>query len=147
MSPAETVAADPGASAPRVIVYIEDNPRNIAFIEDLIGELSGVQLLTAANAELGIELVRAQHPNLVLMDIHLPGMDGFEALRRLRTSPETRDIPVIALSAARREESKRTDGSGFHSFFDKPVNVEALLNTLEKLLGGPASTLPAPRED
>jgi CheY-like chemotaxis protein len=144
MSPGDPTPPRAGASTSRVIVYIEDNPRNIAFIEDLIGELASVKLLTAANAELGIELVRAQHPAIVLMDIHLPGMDGFEAMRRLRTSPDTSDIPVIALSAAGRvEEEKRIASSGFHSYFDKPVNVDALLKTLEKLLGCPSTTPPA----
>ena len=140
MTPRDSTPAYPGATAPRVIVYVEDNPRNIAFMEDLVGELSNVQLLTAANAELGLELIRARHPSIVLMDIHLPGMDGFEAMRRLQASPETHDIPVIALSAAgRMQEAKRIAGSGFHSYFDKPVNVDTLLRTLEELLANPAT--------
>jgi CheY-like chemotaxis protein len=118
-----------------VIVYVEDNPRNIAFMEDLVGELSDVQLLTAGTAEMGLELIAAHHPDVVLMDIHLPGMDGFEAMSRLRASPDTSAIPVIALSAAgRMQEAKRIASSGFHSYFDKPVNVDLLLKALEELL-------------
>ena len=119
----------------RAVVYVEDDSRNIALMEDVISELADVELLTAPNAELGIELIRARHPSVVLMDIHLPGIDGFEALRRLRASPETSQIPVIALSAAGRiKETTRAAGSEFHSYFDKPLNVDALLLTLQMLL-------------
>ena len=135
MTPRDTSPPDPVARAPRVIVYVEDNPRNVALMEDLVGELPDVQLLTAANAEMGLELIRARNPDVVLMDIHLPGMDGFEAMRRLRASPDTSKIPVIALSAAGRTvEEKRITNSGFHSYFDKPVNVDTLLKALEALL-------------
>jgi CheY-like chemotaxis protein len=116
-------------------VYVEDNPRNIALMEDVVSELPDVELLTAPNAELGIELIRARRPMAVLMDIHLPGIDGFEAARRLRASPETSEIPVIGLSAAgRTQDAKRLASSGFHSYFDKPVNVDALLRTLRTLM-------------
>ena len=100
-----------------------------------MSELPDVELLTAPNAELGIELIRARHPTVVLMDIHLPGIDGFEAMRRLRASPETSQIPVIALSAAGRMQEAKVIGSfGFHSYFDKPINVDALLQALQTLL-------------
>jgi CheY-like chemotaxis protein len=120
----------------RAVVYVEDNPRNVAFMQDLISELPGVELLTAPNAELGIEMIRAWRPNVVIMDIHLPGIDGYEAARRLRASPETCHIPVIALSAAGgSQDAKLAASSAFHSYFDKPVNVDALLQTLQTLLG------------
>src|SRR5689334_21896 len=109
----------------RALVYVEDNPRNIALMEDVVSELADVELLTAPNAELGIELIRARQPVAVLMDIHLPGIDGFEAVRRLQASPETSHIPVIGLSAAgRAQDAKLVASSGFHSYFDKPVNVD-----------------------
>src|SRR5690349_902448 len=101
----------------RAVVYVEDNPRNVAFMEHLIRELADVELLTVPNAELGIELIRARHPSVVLMDIHLPGIDGFEAARRLRADPDTSQIPVIALSAAGRvQEAKLLASCGFHSY-------------------------------
>jgi CheY-like chemotaxis protein len=125
----------PAGRARRAVVYVEDNPRNVALMADLISELPDVELLTAPNAELGLELIRARCPSLVLMDIHLPGINGFEAMRRLRASPETCHIPVIALSAAGRvQEAKLVASSGFHSYFDKPVDVGALLQTLQTLL-------------
>jgi PAS domain S-box-containing protein len=151
----EIPAYQPGAEAPAVsregiatesplitvrgqrylIVYIEDNPSNIAFMKDLIGDFESVELLTAPTAEIGIELVRARQPNVVIMDINLPGMSGFEATRRLSEWPETRDIPVVALSAAAMVRDKaRVDGAGFYRYLTKPVKVDELAGVLEELL-------------
>jgi CheY-like chemotaxis protein len=117
------------------IVYIEDNPSNIAFMEDLIGELSSVELVTAPSAEIGLELIRAHQPEVVIMDINLPGMSGFDAVQRLRASPETSDIPVIGLSAAALlKDTKRAKGAGFYRYLTKPVKVAELTSVLEELL-------------
>jgi len=117
------------------VVYVEDNPSNIAFMQELVTEIERVELLTTPNAEIGIELARARRPNVVLMDINLPGMNGFEALRRLREWPETRDIPVIALSAAVMERDKRrAQEAGFFRYLTKPVRVDELVAVLEELL-------------
>jgi PAS domain S-box-containing protein len=119
-----------------VIVYIEDNPSNIAFMEDLLADFERVELLTAPTAEIGIELVRARHPNIVIMDINLPGMSGFEATRKLAAWPETRDIPVIALSAAAMiRDAARVAGAGFYRYLTKPVKVDELTRVLDELLG------------
>jgi CheY-like chemotaxis protein len=118
-----------------VVVYIEDNPSNIAFMNDLISDFESVELLTAPTAEIGIELVRARQPHVVIMDINLPGMSGFEATRRLREWPETRDIPVVALSAAAMVRDKgRVDEAGFYRYLTKPVKVDELAGVLEELL-------------
>ena len=74
-------------------------------MEDLLGEFEGIELLTAPTAEIGIELARAHGPDVVIMDINLPGMSGLDALRVLRDWPETQDIPVIALTAAASSEN------------------------------------------
>jgi PAS domain S-box-containing protein len=137
---AQTTSREPGAGRgdrPRqVVVYIEDNPSNIAFMADLLDELGHVELLTAPNAELGIELVRARRPDAVIMDINLPTMSGFEATRRLASWPETRDIPVVALSAAALlRDAARAGGAGFHRYLTKPVKVDELTAVLEGLLG------------
>jgi PAS domain S-box-containing protein len=117
------------------IVYVEDNPSNIAFMHELVADLERVELHTAPNAEIGIELVRGRLPNVVLMDINLPGMSGFEALRRLREWPETRDIPIIALSAAAMDRDKRrAEQAGFYRYLTKPVQVDELTEVLEALL-------------
>jgi CheY-like chemotaxis protein len=117
------------------IVYIEDNPSNIAFMEDLLGDLASVELLTAPTAEIGIELVRAHRPTVVILDINLPGMSGFDALEHLRGWPETRDIPVIGLSAAALlKDTKRAKDAGFYRYLTKPVKVDELTGVLEELL-------------
>jgi CheY-like chemotaxis protein len=120
------------------IIYIEDNPSNIAFMEDLLGELPSVVLLSAPTAEIGIELVRAHRPAVVILDINLPGMSGFEAMQRLRDWPETRDIPVIGLSAAAfAKDTSRAKEAGFYRYLTKPVKVAELMQTLEELLPHP----------
>ena len=122
------------------IVYVEDNPSNVAFMEALLTNFESVELIVAPNAEIGIELVRAHQPRIVIMDINLPGMSGFEALRRLRDWPETRDIPVIALSAAAMDRDvKRAEEAGFARYLTKPVRVDELMTTLEGLLTGAAA--------
>jgi PAS domain S-box-containing protein len=124
-----------GEGAPHTIVYIEDNPSNIAFMQDLIADFERVRLITAPSAEIGIELTRAQRPDVVIMDINLPGMNGFEAARKLREWPETRDIPVVALSAAAMmRDTQRSEAAVFYRYLTKPVNVDALIGTLEELL-------------
>jgi signal transduction histidine kinase/ActR/RegA family two-component response regulator len=134
ISESGTVLAD--VDSPRVtVVYVEDNPANVAFMQQLLGEFERVQLLTAPSAELGIELVRRVRPNVVIMDINLPGMSGFEATRQLREWPETRNIPVIGLSAAAMpRDRKRAEEAGLYRYLTKPVDVDALVATLEEVL-------------
>jgi CheY-like chemotaxis protein len=118
-----------------LIVYIEDNPSNIAFMEDLIHDFERVDLVTAPTAEIGIEIVRERRPNVVIMDINLPGMSGFDATRRLREWPETREIPIVALSAAAMVRDKvRIKDAGFYRYLTKPVKVDELSDVLEELL-------------
>jgi PAS domain S-box-containing protein len=128
-----------GTGARYTIVYVEDNPSNIAFMQELVGELERVTLLTAPTAEVGIELVRARLPDVVIMDINLPGMSGFDATRKLQEWPETRQIPVIALTAAAMAgDRKRSQDAGFKKYLTKPVRVPELIATLEELLGAQA---------
>lgn len=128
-----------GPGGPRYsVVYIEDNPSNIAFMEDLLADFDRVELLSAPTAEIGIELVRARRPNAVILDIHLPGMDGFEAVQRLRAWPETREIPVIGLSAAAMvRDAARVESAGFYRYLTKPVQVDELTRVLGELLTPP----------
>jgi PAS domain S-box-containing protein len=130
-----------GGHGPRyVIVYVEDNPSNIAFMRDLLEDFERVELLTAPSAELGLEIARARIPDVIIMDINLPGMSGIEACRQLRQWPETRDIPVIALSAAAMiRDAARVTGAGFYRYLTKPVKVDELTRTLEELLLARAS--------
>jgi PAS domain S-box-containing protein len=135
-----------GAEGPRyVIVYVEDNPSNIAFMEDLLADFERVELITAPTAEIGLELVRAHRPNIVIMDINLPGMSGFEATQRLSAWPETCHIPVIALSAAAMiRDAARVAGAGFYRYLTKPVRVDELTAVLGELLS-PSEDGTAPR--
>jgi CheY-like chemotaxis protein len=104
-------------------------------MEDLIGDFDRVDLVTAPTAEIGIEVVRARQPHVVIMDINLPGMSGFEATRRLHEWPETQHIPVVALSAAAMVRDKtRVSGAGFYRYLTKPVKVDELVSVLEELL-------------
>ncbi|MDP1771532.1 MAG: response regulator [Methylobacter sp.] len=79
--------------------YIEDNPANLRLVQKIISTHTSLRLLDARTAEQGLELAKAHHPDLILLDINLPGMNGFEALRHLRDDPATCDIPVVAISA------------------------------------------------
>jgi PAS domain S-box-containing protein len=118
-----------------LIVYVEDNPPNIAFMEDFLADFEQITLITASTAEIGIELARARRPDLIIMDIHLPGMSGFEAVEHLRRWPETRDIPVVGLSAAAMiRDRKRVEEAGFYRYLTKPVDVDELTGVLEELL-------------
>jgi CheY-like chemotaxis protein len=117
------------------VVYVEDNPSNIAFMREVIEELQSIELVTAPSAEIGLELIRAHLPNVVIMDINLPGMSGFEAMQRLREWPETREIPVIGLSAAALlKDTTRAKQAGFYRYLTKPVKVAELTQVLEELL-------------
>jgi PAS domain S-box-containing protein len=119
----------------RSIIYVEDNPSNIEFMRELVAELERVNLVTVPTAEVGVELVRDRRPDLVIMDINLPGMSGYEATRLLKSWPETRDIPVIALTAAAMSgDRKRFSDAGFYRYLTKPVRVAELMEVLEELL-------------
>ncbi len=133
---ASSLASDP---ALHKVVYIEDNPSNIAFMRELLADLPSIELVTAPTAEIGLELVRAHDPKVVIMDINLPGMSGFEAMQKLREWPETRDLPVIGLSAAAlARDTTRAKAAGFYRYLTKPVKVAELVSVLEELLGAPA---------
>ncbi|MEY4582424.1 MAG: hypothetical protein RL701_7127 [Pseudomonadota bacterium] len=120
----------------RVILYVEDNPANIAFMRDLIHNLfDQVELLTAATGELGIELARAHEPDVIVMDINLPGMTGLDALRELRKSPATAHMPVIAVSAAASERDRhRGLQAGFFAYLTKPLNVDEFVTVVRGVL-------------
>jgi CheY-like chemotaxis protein len=119
----------------RLILYVEDNPANVTFMKDLVSAFENIELLTAPTAEKGIALARGHEPEVILMDINLPGMSGLDALRALRDLPETREIPVIALTAAASERDKqRGIQAGFYRYITKPVKVDELLHALEELL-------------
>jgi CheY-like chemotaxis protein len=136
VSPIASVAGlAPSGSRAHKVVYIEDNPSNIAFMRDLIDQLPSMELITAPTAEIGIELVRSHQPSVVIMDINLPGMSGIEATKVLRELPETRHIPVIALTAAALvQDARRNREAGFYRYLTKPVKVDELTSVLAELV-------------
>jgi PAS domain S-box-containing protein len=122
----------------RLILYVEDNPANVTFMKDLVSTFENIDLLTAPTAEMGVELARGRHPEIIIMDINLPGMSGLDALRALRSAPETGRIPVIALTAAASERDRqRGIEAGFYRYLTKPVKVDEFVTALEGLLVAP----------
>ena len=116
--PAAPQAEDRGS----LVLYIEDNPANLRLMERIIGRVPGLDLLMAPSAELGIELAEAHQPAIILMDINLPGIDGFIALERLQRSEKTKHIPVVALSAnAMESDVKKGRAAGFRDYLTKPI--------------------------
>jgi CheY-like chemotaxis protein len=118
-----------------LVVYVEDNPSNIAFMEQFMSDFDRITLLNAPTAEIGIELARARQPHLILMDLNLPGMHGLEATRILRSDPATEKIPVVGLSAAAMlADTKRMREVGFYRYLTKPVDIQELTLVLEEVL-------------
>ncbi|WP_075879024.1 PAS domain-containing hybrid sensor histidine kinase/response regulator [Vreelandella massiliensis] len=117
------------------VLYIEDNPANLKVVEKLLRGRRRIQLFTAKAPEQGIILAREQRPALILLDIHMPGLSGFEVLEILRQDPETRDIPVVAVSAnAMPDDITRARQAGFDHYLTKPLDVTAFLETLDAYL-------------
>jgi len=120
---------------PRTLLYVEDNPANLRLIEQLIARRPDLRLLSARDGNLGIELARANHPDVILMDINLPGISGIEALKILREDPTTAHIPVLALSAnAMSRDIKKGLQAGFFRYLTKPIKVDEFMDTLEEAL-------------
>jgi CheY-like chemotaxis protein len=122
--------------APRhTLLYVEDNPANMKLIEQLIARRTDIRLVTAGNGTLGIELARATRPQVILMDINLPGISGIKALKILRADPATAHIPVVALSAnAMPRDIAKGLEAGFFRYLTKPIQVKEFMDTLNAAL-------------
>jgi CheY-like chemotaxis protein len=119
----------------RTLLYVEDNPANLKLVEQLIARRSDIRLLTAVDGTLGIELARAAQPEVILMDINLPGISGIEALKILHEDPATAHIPVIALSAnAMPRDIEHGLEAGFFRYLTKPIKVKEFMDTLNETL-------------
>ena len=107
-----------------LILIVEDNEKNLKLVRDVL-QFKGYRTVEAGTAEEGIALAGAHLPQLILMDVQLPGMDGVAALRRLKAEPRTASIPVIALTAlAMQNDRERFLGAGFDGYLVKPINVK-----------------------
>jgi two-component system cell cycle response regulator DivK len=119
-----------------VILVVEDNERNLKLLRDVL-EYAGYDVRVARTAEDGITLAVSEPPDLVLMDLQLPGIDGMEALRRLRESPRTADIPVVAVTAqAMKQDRERALDAGFNGYLEKPITVRAFPDQVRRFLSG-----------
>lgn len=119
----------------RTLLYVEDNPANLELVEQIIARRPDLHMLSAADGPLGIEFARAYQPEVILMDINLPGMSGIEAMKSLRSDPLTAHIPVIALSAnALACDIEKALKAGFFNYLTKPIKVNAFLDSLDGAL-------------
>jgi CheY-like chemotaxis protein len=117
------------------VLCVEDNPANMNLLDMVFGSMNGVEMIPATTAEIGLDLAFEAPPDLVLMDINLPGMDGFEALATLRANPLTADIPVVAMTAnAANNMMSRGVEAGFNAVLIKPMVVPDLVSTVNAYL-------------
>jgi CheY-like chemotaxis protein len=115
----------------RTLLYVEDNPANLQLVQRLVARRADLRLLSAVDGNLGVELARKRLPDVILMDINLPGISGIEALRILREDPLTSHIPVVALSAnAMPRDIQRGLEAGFFRYLTKPIKVSEFMETL-----------------
>jgi CheY-like chemotaxis protein len=119
------------------VLYIEDNDDNIYMLKMRLELLDEFEVLTAEDGEKGCEMAAAERPDIVLMDLEMPGIDGWEATRRLKSNPDTRDIPVIALSAhALAGSREKALAAGCDEYDTKPIEFDRLVATMRRVLAG-----------
>ena len=118
------------------VLYVEDNDDKVYMLKRRLELLGDFEVLAAEDGEKGCEMAAAERPDIILMDLEMPVVDGWEATRRLRSNPQTRDIPVIALSAhALAGERERALAAGCNEFDSKPIEFDRLVATLRRILG------------
>jgi len=123
---------------PRRILVVEDNPLNLKLVRDVLN-FAGYDVIEAQSGEEGLRVAQEDPPDLVLMDLQLPGIDGTETLRRLRQGTLGRDVPVVAVTAfAMAEDKDRASRAGFDGYVEKPISVRALPGQIEAFLNGQA---------
>ncbi len=123
-------------SEPKLVLVVEDNDANMRLVQKVL-QYQGYRVLGARAAEEGIALANEHQPAIILMDLQLPGMDGAEALQRLRSEPETRQIPVLAFTAlALKHDRERFAAAGFDAYVTKPVDVAELGAQVRRFVDG-----------
>jgi len=118
------------------VLYIEDNPSNLKLVQRILDQQRpGVELIPAMQGQLGLDLASEHRPDLILLDLHLPGMRGDEVLRRLRKEQATRRIPVVVVSAdATPGQTERLLAAGAQLYLTKPIDVKEFLKVLDRTL-------------
>jgi signal transduction histidine kinase/ActR/RegA family two-component response regulator len=128
-------AAAPGHAEPRLILYIEDNPANLRLVQEIVGFRADLRLLSAPDGHTGLAMAHTQRPAIVLMDLNLPGMNGFEVLAQLRRDPDTAHIPALALTAnAMPQDIERGLSAGFARYLTKPIDIEQFNEAIDGVL-------------
>jgi two-component system cell cycle response regulator DivK len=121
---------------PRRILVVEDNPLNLKLVRDVL-QFAGYDVIEAHSGEEGLRVAEQDPPDLVLMDLQLPGIDGTETLHRMRRGPLGRDVPVVAVTAfAMAEDRERASLAGFDGYVEKPISVRELPGQIEAFLEG-----------
>ena len=134
-SEAATAAPGPRGARIRTVLYVEDNPANLKLVELIMARHPDIRLLTAINGNSGIELARSSEVDVILLDINLPGMNGFEVLKFLRSTPATAAIPVLAISAnAMTSDVENGLKAGFFRYLTKPIRVDEFMAGVNEAL-------------
>ncbi|MES2406771.1 MAG: ATP-binding protein [Pseudomonadota bacterium] len=134
LMPAGVIQAQANAAL-RTLLYVEDNPANLMLVEQIIASYPHLRILSARNGDLGVALAKLHLPDVILMDINLPGINGFQVLHLLRDNPVTAQIPVIALSAnAMRHDIEQGLEAGFFRYLSKPIKLDEFMETLNMAL-------------
>jgi hypothetical protein len=122
----------PADTSMHTVLYIEDNPENMRLVTRIMKHRPNIKLLTAMSGQEGLDICQLEKPHLILLDINLPLMDGYELLKKLRQNETTRQIPVIAVSAnAMNSDIERGLSAGFAEYITKPINVRKLLDAID----------------
>ena len=117
------------------MLYIEDNPANIKLVTQALARLPHISLFTAHTPSLGLDLAHHHQPDLILLDINLPGMNGYQVLAELKNRTRTASIPVIAITAnAMRRDIERGKQAGFAEYLTKPLDISLFLRTVNEFL-------------
>jgi len=117
------------------ILYIEDNLSNLELVRRVLNRRPGIRLIDAMQGRLGVDLAREHHPDLILLDLHLPDISGTEVLRQVREDPRTNEIPVVVISAdATPGQIERLLTDGALAYLTKPLDVKKLLTLLDQTL-------------
>jgi CheY-like chemotaxis protein len=119
----------------RTVLYIEDNLSNLTLIEEMLGDQPNIQLLSAMQGEIGLDLARKHLPDLILLDLHLPDLPGWEVLSQLQRHEATRHIPVVVISAdATARQIERLMAAGARAYLTKPLDVTEFYRVLEEAI-------------
>ena len=131
----KTSSVTPQETAQRLVLYIEDNPANLKLVTELLSHRKYIHLLTAHTSHLGIELAVKRKPELILLDINLAGLDGYQVLKALRANPELNKVPIVAITAnAMPGDIKKGKAAGFSEYLTKPLDIAQFYAVIDQFL-------------